>query len=51
MKIQCMLPEDAKNITPWYEFNIWYFTPFFIWGCDMSLQTFYPFIDIMHKNA
>ena len=31
--------------------DIWYFVPFFIWGCDMSLQTFYPFIDIMIKNA
>ena len=29
--------------------KIWYLTPFFIWECDVSLQTFYPFIDLMHK--
>ena len=30
--------------------KIWCFTLlFFIWGCDISLQIFYPFIDLMHK--
>ena len=31
--------------------KIWYLNPFFIWECDMSLQIFYPFIDLMHKNC
>ena len=47
-----MLPEVAKKKThPFRDKKIWYFTPFFIWKCDMSLQTFYPFIDVMRKNA
>ena len=45
-----MLPEDAKNIISLV--RTFYTLPrFFIKECDMSLQTFYPFIDLMHENA
>ena len=29
--------------------KIWFFTPCFIWGWDIPLQIFYPFIDLLHK--
>ena len=50
MQIQCMLPEDAKNIISLVlKFDT--LPRFFIWECDMSLQTLNPFVDLMHKNA
>ena len=45
-----MLPEDAKNIISLVR-NFDTLPRFSFWECDMPLQTVYPFIDLMHKNA
>ena len=50
MQIQRVLPEVAKNIISVVrKFDS--LLRFFICKCDISLQTFYPFIAVTRKNA
>ena len=47
MQSQCMLPEDAITSFSWCANLIFY--PVSHLPANMSFQTFYPFIDQLHK--
>ena len=52
IKTQCILPDEEGKCQKHHfrGMKIWYFTPLFIWGFEISLQIVYPFIKLMHKR-